>query len=120
MGQKKCLKQQLGRQICRGSALDCGSRNKSTVKIGAHTDWQHGGCGREFQPWNSWFDFLEEQIIFSLVATKLVNKNSRGGGSQDHVQLASADSCRTRGIEGVQTVELVFVGRLLWMADVLC
>ena len=31
--------------------------------------------------------------------------------------MTSADSCRMRGIEGVETVELVYVGRLLGMGD---
>ena len=35
------------------------------------------------------------------------------GGSRGCVQVTSADSCRMKGIEGVGTVELVFVGRLL-------
>ena len=31
--------------------------------------------------------------------------------------MTSADSCRMRGIEGVEMVELVYVGRLLGMGD---
>ena len=37
------------------------------------------------------------------------------GGSQAYVPVTSADSCRTREIEGVGTVELVGVGGLLRM-----
>ena len=42
-------------------------------------------------------------------------ENDGGGGSQGYVQVTSPDSCRMRGIEGLGTVELVYVGRLLRM-----
>ena len=35
------------------------------------------------------------------------------GKSRGYVQVESSVSCRMRGIEGEETVELVFVGRLL-------
>ena len=42
-------------------------------------------------------------------------RNNGGGGSRAHLQVTSADSCRMRKIEGVGTVELVYVGGLLRM-----
>ena len=59
----------------------------------------HGGCHVELLLGNPWFHSLEESNKFSFIATKLACKNDGGGGSQGCVQVASADSCRKRGIE---------------------
>ena len=58
---------------------------------------------------------LEEPNFFSLIATKLACRNDGGGGSWGYVQVMSADSCRMRRIEGVWTVELVYVAGQLRM-----
>ena len=53
--------------------------------------------------------------IFSLNATRLPCKNNGGGGSRSYVQLTSADSYRMTEIEGVVTVELLYIAGLLRM-----
>ena len=40
-----------------------------------------------------------EPNIFSLIATKLVCKDNRGGESRRIVQVASSGSCKMKGIE---------------------
>ena len=47
--------------------------------------------------------------MFSLIPKKLVRKNDGGGESRGHVQVASADSCRMKGIKDVGMVEQLFV-----------
>ena len=88
-----------------------------TVVVGIHklqnlkysNNW-HGGS--DIKLW-LWFDSPKQPNIFSLNATKLARKTNGRGQSRGYVQVTSADSCRMKGIEGVGTVELVFVGRLL-------
>ena len=48
-----------------------------------------------------------------LLPRYLCIKKKVAGKSRGYVQVESSVSCRMRGIEGEETVELVFVGRLL-------
>ena len=46
---------------------------------------------------------------------KLACRNDRGGGSRGYVQVTSGNYCTMMKIEGVETVDLVYVGGLLRM-----
>ena len=69
--------------------------------------WWHDGYYVQLPPLKPWFDWQRGQI-HSLIAMKLACRNDGGGR-------ITADSCRIGEVEGVGTVELVCVGRLLRM-----
>ena len=57
-----------------------------------------------------------KHILPYCISTKLACKSYGGGGSPGYVQVTSADACRMRRIEGVETVEMVYLGGMLRMA----
>ena len=83
--------------------------------INHSNSWQHGGHDVKLPLQKPWFDSSVEPNLFSLIARKLACRNNGGGKSQGYVQVTSTDSCRMREIEGMRTVELVYVSRLLRM-----
>ena len=64
-------------------------------------------------PWSTGSITRRSQIFYLLLPRNW--RVDGGGGSRGFEQVTSADSCRMKEIEGVGTVELMYIGRLLRM-----